>query len=1031
MEKAYVRGRHVAGLWLALAFVLLAWSASALALNPSLDVSQYAHTSWKIRDGFIKGQISAIAQTHDGYLWLGTEFGLIRFDGVRTVPWQPPRDQHLPSSKIMRLLVTHDGTLWIGTDKGLVSWKGGKLTQYAELAGQYIFKLVEDHEGSLWAAGGALPTGRLCAITNGSVKCYGDDGSFGHAVFGLYEDSKGNLWAGVKNGLWRWKPGPPQFYPVPGQLDGIQGFGEGDDGALLIGTRNGIRRLVDGTAEAYPLPGFLQSFEARRLLRDRDGGLWIGTADHGVLHVHHGKTEVYGPSDGLTGENIYTLFEDREGTIWVATMNGLDRFRDFAVATISVNQGLTTARVSSVLAALDNSIWLGTTVGLATWKTGKVTADGIVINKGDQKVKQLLPNSLFQDNRGRIWVSTLDGIGYLEADRFIAVSGVPGGNVTSIVQDTAENLWIANEHAGLIQLLRGSVVQQIPWASLGHIDFASTLAADPLHGGLWLGFLHGGVAYFANGQISASYGVADGFTPGRVNQLRVDQYGTLWASTAEGLSRLKDGRVATLTTRNGLPCDAIHWTMEDNVHAFWLYTPCGLVRIEHSELDVWVAAVNMNTDAKQTIRTTIFDSSDGVRSLSTAGHYTPQVAKSTDGRLWFLPWDGVSVIDPLHLRLNTLPPPVQIEMITADRKTYDVMSESSGRLSLPPLVRDLQIDYTALSLVAPEKILFRYKLEGQDRNWQDAGNRRQAFYSNLPPGNYRFRVIACNNSGVWNEAGAFLDFTITPAYYQTTWFRVLMVAVFLISLALIYQLRLQQVARQVRARMEERLEERERIARDLHDTLIQSVQGLILKFHVGIQQIPRNMPAYEALEKTLDHADEVLAEGRDRVRNLRTPTILTGGLPAAFKRLVEETPQSDHATFKTVVEGSLRELHPMVSEECYCIGREAIVNALTHSGGDKVEVEITYDSRQFRLRVRDNGRGFDPKILEEGGRPNHWGLQGMRERADKIGAQLKLWSRQATGTEVELIVPGATAYQARQNKWKGFKLRRSSSSTGE
>jgi signal transduction histidine kinase len=231
--------------------------------------------------------------------------------------------------------------------------------------------------------------------------------------------------------------------------------------------------------------------------------------------------------------------------------------------------------------------------------------------------------------------------------------------------------------------------------------------------------------------------------------------------------------------------------------------------------------------------------------------------------------------------------------------------------------------------------------------------------------------------------------------------------------------------------MEERLEERERIARDLHDTLIQSVQGLILKFHAGINQIPRDMPAYEALEKTLDHADEVLAEGRDRVRNLRVPTIPFGGLPAAFKHLVEETPQGGAVTFKTVVEGSLRELHPMVREECYCIGREAIINALIHSGGDKVEVEITYDSRQFRLRVRDNGRGLDPEILQEGSRPNHWGLQGMRERADNIGAQLKLWSRPATGTEVELIVPGATAYKAPHSKIKSSWFSRSSSPTSE
>jgi signal transduction histidine kinase len=323
-------------------------------------------------------------------------------------------------------------------------------------------------------------------------------------------------------------------------------------------------------------------------------------------------------------------------------------------------------------------------------------------------------------------------------------------------------------------------------------------------------------------------------------------------------------------------------------------------------------------------------------------------------------------------------------------------------------------------------IRFRYMLEGHDRDWQDVGNRRQAFYNDLPPGTYRFRVMACNNSGVWNEAGAYFDFTIAPAYYQTTWFRVLLAITFLMLLGAIYQLRLRQVAAHVRARMEERLEERERIARDLHDTLLQSVQGLILKFHAVATQMRRDEPARETLEKTLDHADEVLAEGRDRLRNLRAISIPFGGLPAAFERVAEETPQGADATFKTVVEGRVRELHPMVREECYWIGREAIVNALTHSHGRKVEVEITYDPRQFRLRVRDDGRGIDPKILEEGGRSDHWGLQGMRERAQKIGGQLKLWSRPETGTEVELIIPRASAYQTAHDKSKKFWLRRSS-----
>ena len=1012
MERAS-RRRIIIAPGILVACVLLACCSSAFALNPALDVSQYAHTSWKIRDGFSKGQITSIAQTPDGYLWLGTEFGLLRFDGVRTVPWQPPPDQGLPSNEIWSLLVAHDGTLWIGTSKGLASWKDGKLNQYAELAGRYILRLLEDHEGSVWASAGSVPTGRLCTIRSGGVRCYGEDGSLGRGAYNLYEDRRGNLWAGVKEGLWLWGPEPPKFFPLPGEPDGIQALGEDYDGALLVGSRGGIQRLVDGKTEPYPLQGPVREFRARKLLRDRDGGLWIATFDQGLVHLHQGRSDVFAQSDNLSGNNVYPLFEDREGNIWVATENGLDRFHDRAVATLTVTQGLSHDTVSSALATRDGSVWLSTFDGLNHWKNGKVVIPPTVNDKQDGKLNGLNPNCLFQDDGGRIWVSTQAGVGYLEGNRFISIKTIPGGNVNSITQDTGGNLWFSNERIGLFQLSQGNMLQQHTWASLGRKDFASTLAADASRGGLWIGFVLGGVAYLAEGQVRESYGDAEGLGKGRVNQLRLDPDNTLWAATEGGLSRLKDGHVTTLTSKNGLPCDVIHWTIEDDVHAFWLYTACGLVRVARSELDACAV------DSKRTIQATVFDVSDGVRILSSAGHYSPQVAKSSDGRLWFTGYDGVNVVDPNHLQINKLPPPVHVEQFVADRKTYD----ASGQVRLPPLIRDLEIDYTALSLVAPEKIRFRYMLEGHDRDWQNVGNRRQAFYNDLPPGTYRFRVMACNNSGVWNEAGAYFDFTIAPAYYQTTWFRVAGIILFLLVLGGIYHLRLKQVARQVRGRMEERLEERERIARDLHDTLLQSVQGLILKFHAIAKQIPSDEPAHDALEKTLDHADEVLAEGRDRLRNLRATSIPFGGLPAAFERVAEETPQGADATFKTVVEGRVRELHPMVREECYWIGREAVVNALTHSNGRKVEVEITYDPRQFRLRVRDDGRGIDPKILEEGGRSDHWGLQGMRERAQKIGGQLNLWSRPEAGTEVELIIPGASAYQAAHGKSKKFWLR--------
>ena len=996
--------------------VLLACSAAAYALDPGLDVSQYAHTSWKIRDGAFKGSISSIVQTPDGYLWLGTEAGLFRFDGVRNLPWQPPAGQQLPSSAIMSLLVSRDGTLWIGTQKGLSSWKDGAFTQHAELAGQYVFKLVEDGEGSVWASG-FFPVGKLCEYQKDSVHCYGADGVLGRGAFNLFEDSKGNLWAGVKEGIWRWKPGPPKFYPLPGEPNGIQALGEdADDGALLVGWNGGLHRFVDGKTEVYPLPLAVGKFSARRVLRDRDGGLWIGTQDRGIVHVHQGKTDVFGPSDGLSGSNVYTIFEDREGSIWVATVDGLDRFRDYAVATFAPKQGLSNAVVGSILAARDGSVWLGTYGGLNRWNNGEITIPQVGSGSRNGKVDGLPPSSLFQDNSGRIWIATSGKVGYLDGDRFISVSGVPSGVVTSIAQDNSDSIWISNEHAALFQLQRGSVVQQFPWANFGQRGYGSAIAADPSPGGLWIGFALGGVSYFAGNQVRASYAAADGLGAGRVNNLRLDQDGIVWAATEGGLSLLKNGRVATLSTKNGLPCDAVQWTMEDNSRSVWIYTACGLVRIARSDLESWTASVNQKGNATQTIQITVFDSSDGVRSHANSSHYSPQVVKTSDGRLWFLPWDGVSVIDPSHLPFNKIPPPVHVEQIIADRKIYDTASDTNEHLRLPPTIRDLQIDYTALSLVEPEKIRFRYKLEGYDSNWQDAGNRRQAFYTNLPPRNYRFRVVACNNSGVWNEAGAALDFTIAPAYYQTTWFRILFVCAVLLVLFALYRLRVRQVAQQVQAGMEGRLDERERIARDLHDTLLQSVQGLILKFHAGIRQIPAEIPARETMERALDHADQVLAEGRDRVRNLRATAVSIDDLPVAFKSVAEETAQGRKATFKTVMVGSVRQLHPLVQEESFCIGREAIINALTHSGGRNVEVEIIYESRQFRLRVRDDGRGIDPKILKEGGRPDHWGMQGMRERANKIGAELKLWSGHETGTEVELTVPGATAYQTAGNR---------------
>jgi signal transduction histidine kinase len=730
--------------------------------------------------------------------------------------------------------------------------------------------------------------------------------------------------------------------------------------------------------------------------------------------------DLFTRSDGLSGDAITNLFEDREGNIWVATMDGLDRFRDFAVPTISGKQGLSNPYVWSVLAARDGSVWLGTRDGLNRWNDGQIA----VYHKGTSGLPEEA-DSLFQDDRGRIWISTRSGAAYFEDGRFFSVSGVPAGQSFSIAGDSAGNLWISHEK-GVLRLLGGRVIEQIPWAKLGREDFAFSVLPDSLRGGLWLGFLRGGLSYFKDGQVRASYAGSDGLGEGLVDGLQLDGDGTLWAATDGGLSRVKNKRVATLTSKNGLPCDTVHWVIEDDDHSFWLYTACGLVRIARPELDAWGA------DPKRTIQATVFDGSDGVRIRAQAGGYSPRVAKARDGTIWFLPFDGVSVIDPRHLPFNKLPPPVHIEQITADRKTYD----ASSKQRLPALTRDLEIDYTALSLVAPEKNRFKYKLEGYDRDWQDVGNRRQAFYGNLSPRNYRFRVIASNNSGVWNEAGDSLDFSIDSAYYQTIWFRASCVAAFFALLWALYRYRLHQIAKEFNARLEGRVDERTRIARELHDTLLQSFHGLIFRFQAVDNLLPaRPVEARQTLESALEDAAQAITEARDAVHELRSSTVVTNDLAAAVTALGEElathqassAASQDSATFLVELEGTPQELHPILRDEVYRIAGEGLRNAFRHARARRIEVEIRYDARELRVRIRDDGIGIDASVLGHDGRAGHWGLPGMRERAERIGGTMDLWSELGAGTEVELRIPASIAYQTYAGR--GFRLFRRKTTT--
>ncbi|MGM9491120.1 ligand-binding sensor domain-containing protein [Ideonella sp. YS5] len=991
---------------LLLASTLLTAASPALAFDQPLQIAQYAHTSWTARDGAMLGLVFAVAQTPDGYLWIAGSFGLFRFDGVRFVPWSPPKGQSL--AEPYSLLVSRDGTLWIGTFSGLASWNGTELTHYSQTDGSFVTSLLQDREGTVWA-GLFGDRGRLCAVRAGQAECFKPEGGFGTFVWSLGEDSSGNLWAGADSGIWRWKPGTPQRFQVPGKRVGDMSTTV--DGKILIGIRGGgLKQWVGDQLVPYPIRRAAKPEEwipdgdvkSNKLLRDRDGGLWIGTDGLGLIHVKDGKADSFTRADGLSGNIACSLFEDREGNIWFGSEKGLDRFRKLPITTLSRQQGLPDEGTKSVLATTDGSVWVATNDGLARWK-----GERTVVYKERDGLPDSRVQSLYQDAEGRLWANTARGLTYFANDRFVAVQGSPSNEVYSMTGDAAGNLWLSGKE-GLARLNRGRFVENIPWAALGRRQQAKVIIAD--RGGVWLSFwMDGGVLYFKDGKVEASYSPAQGLGAGHVAGLRLDAVGAVWAATElGGLSRIKDGRVTTLTVANGLPCNTIHWSTLDDDGALWIYAACGLARITRDDLAAWIADPNHRVAAK------LWAGADGVPLLGLSpAYFNPPVAKGPDGKLWFVSGADVHLVDPDHLPFNPLPPPVHIESLVADQKAYAV----ANGLRLPPLVRDMTIEFAALSLADPKNMRFRYRLEGHDSDWQEAVDRRQAIYTNLPPGNYRFHVKASNNSGVWNETGAQLQFSILPAFYQTTWFR-LVGAALLIGLAwsgfkLWLHMQVRRLQRQFETRLEARVDERTRIARDLHDTLLQRFHGLLLQFQAAFNLLPdRPRESKQVLAGAIDRVAEAITEGRDTVQGLRASTQETNNLADSLRALAEDlASENGHAASALVeVQGSPQALHPIVRDETFRIAGEALRNAFRHAEAKQIDVEIRYEARQLRVRVRDDGKGIDPQVLRNGGREGHFGLSGMRERAELAGGKLTVRSSVETGTEVEFSAPGSRAY---------------------
>jgi signal transduction histidine kinase/ligand-binding sensor domain-containing protein len=983
--------------------VLLALSPGVFALDPTLDVNQYAHTSWKYRDGFTKGEILDVAQTADGYLWLATEFALLRFDGVKPVPWEPPPDQPLPSNNVRKLFAAPDGALWISTGNGLASWKDGKVTQYPELSGFYIGRAIQDHDGSIWAAARGIGEGKLCEIRNGRARCYGEK-ILGSGAFGVHEDRSWNLWVGTAEGVWRWKPGPPTLFRAPERHQTIQDLVDDENGSILIPLSDGVKRIVGGKLQtAYPLPGRIRGLTAGRMLRDRDGGLWIGTSAAGIVHIHRGRTEMFSRQDGLSGDNVSSFLEDREGNVWVATLSGLDRFRELPIVTHTVSQGLTGAPSGAVLATRDGNVWVETAGGLDRLKDGRV-----VTVYGERVVGTVtgVPSrrmALFEDSQGRIWFSSRSGVGYMENERYVSTA-VSGGLINAVTEGANGDMWFSDQELGLFRLSPSGEVQQTPWNSLGPSGAAVSLTGDPSQGGIWAGFFRGGIAWFRDGQVVTSYTPANGLAEGRVNDLRFDAKGTLWVATDGGLSLLKNGRLITLTSRSGLPCDGAHWTIEDAFQSVWFETPCGLARAMRSELDAGNG---------QTIHAAVFDGSDGLVLRATGAGYAPHVARSSDGKLWFQNGDGLGVVDPRHVPSNQLAPPVHVERVAIDGREVG----TTDRLELSRTAKNVEITYTGLSFRDTDRVRFKYKLEGEDADWVDAGTRRVAIYNNLGPRQYRFRVMASNDSGVWNEVGASWTFKVVPAFYQTLWFQALCVVAGLGMLWLLHRLRLRQMTARVNLLYTERLAERTRIARDLHDTLLQSLAGVSLQLDGIAKQVvraPEKTPSLIA--RVREQVDACFREARVKVWNLRSPELQVFGLEASLRQLTERIGASTTAGCDMTVSGDPRPVEPDLEEELLRIAQEATNNAVQHAEATQIRIALNYGASSLLLSISDDGRGFD--FDEASKKSGHWGLKNMPERAALIGGTCKISSAPGEGTRIEVRVPLAPVSSLRNNRAK-------------
>ncbi len=989
------RGRSAASIRALLAACMLAPTPLQAQVSPP-GFGGLKHARWGPDEGAPNG-VFDITQTRDGYIWLAGD-ALYRFDGVsfERIDW--PAGTSRKHAEPTGLLAGRDGTLWVGlsSNGGVAAYRGGQLVDtHMPTPPAVIGPMAQAPDGTIWAASGRYDR-QLRRLRGGKWESVGDAlGRPEGAIMGLAIAADGGVWmaltyqGGNSGALAYLAPGAPRFQLLPDRVSLRPRIALDPAGALWVSDGTGARMVRDqngrvpARAVAFPSP---PNVRTATLSFDGQGGLWRTTSSIGISYIPSaaGAAATAYPFDaanGLTSDFSYESFVDREGSVWIATETGIDQFRR-ASATQELGIPADPIHGLALAAANDGSVYIESNDTLFRIAAGGAPRPILKLNGNNL--------SMCSARAGGIWIAQNTRMLHVVGDRVETSPGFPGQGVTThCAEDRQGRLWVAIFGEPLVwrdargwHNATGTLGQQRVW----------NMIATPA----------GGIAFTGRPDLATFEGdrltLRKGF--GSATMLSA---GTrdIFLSDDRGLVRLRDGKLVRLDQGRFPWLVWLRSLVQTDRGETWLVARTGISRVATADLD------RAFQDPHAPLPRTLFNSQDGLVSAAQhAGFAGLQSAVAGDGRVWFLNRQGAGYFDPATLKQNALPPPVAIRSLSSGGRSW----RDPDSLTLPPGTRALDIAYAGLSLAVPQRVHFRYRLDGVDDDWVDAGSRRVASYANLGPGSYRFHVIAANNDGVWNRSGAEIGFEIRPTFVQSWPFRMLCAVALVALLWLAYSMRMRVVASRIRLRMAERFEERERIARELHDTLLQAIQSLTLRFQLAVDDLPAKQPGRPALLQAIDTADQVIAEGRDRVLDLRSRQ--AADIEQIIRELIARQCFGPDVEICIATNGTPRDLDALALEETGRIAGEALFNIWRHACARRVEVEINYGA-SFALRIADDGVGIDPELAARG-RSGHYGLAGMRERARRLRGSLVIRPSADQGTELLLTVPGGIAYKAEE-----------------